>query len=649
MNRQNYRGRRALRLLRVSSAGQAEYSIPHQDAVTAQFIAREGIELHDTVELPGVSGSIPGNRRDIAEIIERKKRGESFDLLIVLDSSRLTRAGGFHVQQIEADLEDAGIEIVYVNDPTPEGDAGDIYKFMQGWSNQQAAKKISEGATRGMMAALEDGRKLPFGRPQYGIDKLYLSPDGRKLHIIRNLADGTQQQLHPETGDVIATFGRNERTGTPAHYTKQKHERVVPIPGDPKRVAVICTMFELHYVQGRGSRYIARYLNDRGVPNASGAAWSTGVIANMLVNPIYIGWGVGRRTTKSIYNMIGRPGQGPQPSLAESKELRNRRQPLLRYRPTEDWWAREFETLSDLLPEHLQALARPKIEQKLLDQVEKKVQGTQSLDKHTQSDYILKHLLHSKQGNHPMTGRTTGRQNRYYLVSRGQSNPESGSVLKRMIPATPLEEAVLRVIEEMLLQNPNIPELMDEVVRAERKRQHPNEGELKKLEAERRKLVKQIDLYIEQVEDTADPDQEERLTLKRSRLRIVNQQLNTIRSNDRTDGLDIADQTSRLVQAFSEIGENLRKLPPAALRAVVQHFIPELVVDLETRQVEMTLALPDWVTDIERLRAAVCLGNRMACHSGTEAHTPSVVIARINCQWVLKPKCFECHRRPKAA
>lgn len=119
MNFEKFRDRGAITLLRVSSSAQAEYSILQQKALTEQFMTKWGIRHHNTIELPGVSGSIPGNRQDIDEIIARKKRGEDFDLLIVLDSTRLTRAGGYHIQQIEADLEDAGIEIIYVNDPTP--------------------------------------------------------------------------------------------------------------------------------------------------------------------------------------------------------------------------------------------------------------------------------------------------------------------------------------------------------------------------------------------------------------------------------------------------------------------------------------------------------------------------------------------------
>lgn len=214
----------------------------------------------------------------------------------------------------------------------PEGDARELYKYFLGWSAQQSAKKISEGETRGrgLMAGLEEGRALPGGRPPYAIDKLYLSPDGKPLHICRLLADGRQLLLHHETGETLATYGRNERTGTPAHHKKQKHEKVAFVPGDPERVAVITAMFDLHYVHGRGSAYIAQYFNDQGIPSANGGLWAIVTVSQMLVNPVYIGWGVGRRTTVGIYHMTGRPGQGALPSLVEAKELRTRKQPLKR-------------------------------------------------------------------------------------------------------------------------------------------------------------------------------------------------------------------------------------------------------------------------------------------------------------------------------
>ena len=59
-----------------------------------------------------------------------------------------------------------------------------------------------------------------------------------------------------------------------------------------------------------------------------------------------------------------------------------------------------------------------------------------------------------------MTGRITGRspyRRRYYRVSQAYSAPRSAdAVLRKSIPAEPLEQAVLAIVQTMLLRAPDI-------------------------------------------------------------------------------------------------------------------------------------------------------------------------------------------------
>jgi hypothetical protein len=54
------------------------------------------IHAGDDVVLEGVSGSIPGARTDIDLIIDRKRRKNDFDVVVVQDFSRFTRGGLQH-------------------------------------------------------------------------------------------------------------------------------------------------------------------------------------------------------------------------------------------------------------------------------------------------------------------------------------------------------------------------------------------------------------------------------------------------------------------------------------------------------------------------------------------------------------------------
>ncbi len=68
-------------------------------------------------------------------------------------------------------------------------------------------------------------------------------------------------------------------------------------------------------------------------------------------------------------------------------------------------------------------------------------------DRHSDSDFILKGILTSKQGRHPMTGGVRrvvgGKRVRYYSVGRGSTVPVWGSILTRLIQAEPIDRAVI--------------------------------------------------------------------------------------------------------------------------------------------------------------------------------------------------------------
>ena len=87
-------GRRYVSLVRCSTDEQADTSPADQAAVLRAFGDEHGmVHAGDDVVLEGVSGSMPGNRDDIARIVARKQARDDFDVLLVQDTSRLTRGG----------------------------------------------------------------------------------------------------------------------------------------------------------------------------------------------------------------------------------------------------------------------------------------------------------------------------------------------------------------------------------------------------------------------------------------------------------------------------------------------------------------------------------------------------------------------------
>src|SRR5439155_26381569 len=84
-------GRRYIRFVRCSTKGQADTSIDDQLALLDKFARERGMVHVDDVLLDGVSGSLP--RQHFERLIDRKPRGDDFDVLLGPDTSRATRDG----------------------------------------------------------------------------------------------------------------------------------------------------------------------------------------------------------------------------------------------------------------------------------------------------------------------------------------------------------------------------------------------------------------------------------------------------------------------------------------------------------------------------------------------------------------------------
>src|SRR5687768_12619875 len=137
------RGKRFVGIVRCSTAGQADTSIPDQLKVIRTFAERYGLIEVEIIMLEGVSGSIPGNRQDLQALLDRKRARDDFEVVLLQDTTRLTRGGTMHGMKTEFDFRAAGIEIVFVLEQAPQGQAGDIFKTFQYYSANEQARNIA--------------------------------------------------------------------------------------------------------------------------------------------------------------------------------------------------------------------------------------------------------------------------------------------------------------------------------------------------------------------------------------------------------------------------------------------------------------------------------------------------------------------------
>ncbi|HEY8668167.1 MAG TPA: recombinase family protein, partial [Tepidisphaeraceae bacterium] len=145
-------GRRYICLARCSTAQQADTSNPDQLKLLRAFGDEQQMQYVDSVILDGVTGSVPGARTDIAQIIARKNEKNDFDVLLVQDMSRFTRSGAGHGMTMEYALNAVGIDVIFVADHLPEGDHSGIIKTVGFYAAQQYAKSLSFAVARGSMS-----------------------------------------------------------------------------------------------------------------------------------------------------------------------------------------------------------------------------------------------------------------------------------------------------------------------------------------------------------------------------------------------------------------------------------------------------------------------------------------------------------------
>lgn len=637
-----YAGRKYLCLARCSTAQQADTSIPDQLKLLRAYGDEQGMIYTDSIVLDGVTGSVPGARKDIEQIIERKKTANDFDVLLVQDMSRFTRGGAEHGMKLEFDLNAAGVDVVFVADRLPEGDHSSIIKSVGFYAAQQYAKSLSFAVTRGLMSSLEQGRIAHGVNIPYGVDRLLVSMDDKPLHIIRNLSDGTQQKLHPDTAEVLATFEAERGQKRSAHYRMQSNEKVVLIPGDPQRVAVVRQMFRRRLIDGWAGFRIARELDDMGIRSGNGKPWCVTTINNILRNPVYTGVGIANRYSRAIYNR--RSANAPKPSLTDRKTLAHRKKPNQQIRPREEWIEVELPMLKDYLGDlRDRAVAWQKEELKKQDA--SRIITPASKDRHVDSNYFLKGILKSTDG-HPLTGRTVGSpKTRYYAIHRGFTTPKRDKTMRRLIPADQLERAVLDVVKDVLLSTPDLKERLVRQIESQRKQMSSSAADLSKLQAEQKKISQQIELVIDSLGSVGKDAAKAKLQQLEAKLTAVVEQIERARSTDTADERSAEAIADDMIAKMTKLATTVQTLPPPTLRSLMTSIIAKLVVDMATKAVAIEVAIPDWTHE-----NALCLEDRSVQRPVHQAQM-IITLDSANCSYrrVGRQPCFDCRRIKRAA
>jgi hypothetical protein len=524
----------------------------------------------------------------IAGLIKRKAENNDFDCILVHDASRLTRVGAAHSSKLRYDLEQAGIGVVAVMGYMPKNDYSDVKDAMDSVVARQQAKSIAAGVARGSQSAIEQGRKAHCSAAPYGLDKQYLNASGQPLHVIRNLSDGSQQRLHPSTGEVLDTYGRNETTGSPVHYKKQKSEVVKLIPGAEDRVEVVHRIYRRHFCDGWGIWRIANELNNLNVASPTGLDWSRGTVRSILRNPIYSGRGITNRSTIALYYC--RDPDMPR-EVSPGRRTPSGR-PAQTLRPSEDWKVVDYPDLVEYLPNDIRDRAAAR-HSAILDGQAKGGQRS-ARDKHVGSDFFLKRILKTKEGL-SMTGQRKGRKKktyRYYAVTKAYSAPRSGTHLSRLVPAEPIEHLIMIQLKNLLMDMPGLRDEFMKATKAQLARRNGGAADRGKLETEIRLVERRIGMALDQMDGNNDDAIRQKLAELKVQRRKLGEELSLMAEPVEMTEREIEDRVDAMIAACNEQADILAVLPREQARELLELLIESLTVDLETMEFNCVLRLP---------------------------------------------------------
>lgn len=601
----------------------------------------------DNIVKDGLTGSLPGKREELVKLLDEKKTKNDFEVLVVQRCDRLTRGGSVHGMWFEFECQKVGLRVIYAGEQIPQGRHANFIKVLQFEAAQEQAFSISQRSTQGAQLALEQGRMMPVSHTNYGCWRLYLTEDWRPLHIIRNLRDGRQQKLHVDTHEVIDTYGKVGGGGR-GHYKKQKSEKVLLVSGDEHEAETVREIYHLHFIVGWGGKKIADLLNRKGIRSPQGKEWSQPQVESLYKQPCYTGCSIGHRTSSAIYHE-----QYPQtPKLVEldPQILATAERIPLRHRPMEEWLFKDQPHMVDFLDPKIRELAIAEQTARWARENEPN-HVKKKKNKHNASDYLLSGLFFAKQDEGPLVGVLCGRVNnrtRYYRHRKGRTGYRKGSVFNGLFNAEPLEEAVLRLLGELLADAPHLREKILADIEQQSATMRMDQSQIEELQERREQIRKRVELILSTFDEKTLADGRSVINQLRAEGDNLDVQIAAAVTQLQVSNINPNEMADEVLAELTDMANNFATMPKFALRKLLETFVEKAIGDMETKNVELALVLPTWAFLQKSEDSVMRLMPSSRSSAVHETHPPFVIkLGYADCRYekLHRGVCYECRRR----
>ena len=656
MDRKETEGKRYICLVRASDASEGTTSTEAQLELLRAYGDRMGMVFIDKIVLDGVTGSLPGKREDLSGLLDRKRQQNDFDYIVLQRLDRLTRGGSAHGFWFEHECSRVGLRLLFVGDDIPEGRYANLIKVAKYEAAQEQAFSISQRSTQGAMLALEDGRIVTSGHTPYGCWRMYLTADGKPSHIIADLRDGRQQKLDPHSFEVVDTYGQ-VGGGSKGHYRKQKNEKVLLMPGFAEESAVVREIFDLHFRQGWGGKRIADLLNRRGVPSPQGRQWDQHKVEVIYEQEAYTGRSVGNRISSAIYHER-QPSAPKRVNLDPSIQAAAKGIPV-RQRAQTEWFIQPQPLMEHFLQDaDLRRLAMTEHERlwRTRGDIDR---PKRSKSKHQASDYLLTGLLFAKQDGGPLVGvlcGAVGKKMRYYRHRRGRTAYMKGSIFNKVIPAQPLEDAVVSLVAEALTSDKTLRDRIIGFVETEAQRTTPIE-QIADMQKRRDHIRRRTELIVSTLDEETLADARAELDRLKAERRTLDEQIAAAEAAMKMQSLDPQAVADAVLAQLRSMAANIADMPKFALRQLLASVVSRIEIDMESKSAEVSMMVPldekIFLGDLCGVKPMRFVGTS-ASSTSDETHQPiRVALGRFACAEHRVPKvsdrrvkepCYVCRR-----
>ncbi len=592
-----YAGRRAVLLPRGSTSRQ-EISVADQILAMRKFAQQIGLIIVGEMGAAGQSGLESWNRVDLNEVIDRKKNADDFDILVVYDIDRFSRAYLAKSFDELVEINSLGIEVLVSSRPIPNDERGQMEWAWGFIIAHGQVESLSRSICRGRQSSLTSRRMLPFPHTPFGTDRLISHLDGTPRHIIRICRDGSQVVLDAITKNIIDRYPAG-RSKSGARYFKQKTDLVELIPGRPEDIEIVLRMFHMKFIEGLGNATIVRKLNESRILSPRGCDWGTGTVDSIFDQECYCGYVVGNQKSRAIMNRCS--PDGPEKVVLDPKCRAGSKRPDLVIRDPKNWVHVDQPHMKEYLPLEIRGVAISHVDSRRFKRYEnskkpKWKKNKHQRDRHKNSPYLLKGILTEARTGMSMSG-SGGTKNRYYRITRANTHPGSDLPDRKQVNARPIDDIVRESLHWVVSQWADSKAIIRDEIERQKKASALGNVEIDRLKTERLELDQNVK-FFHQYRDTYGDEMVIEM-VRENRLRA--DEIDTrIAEADRQDGIwgsDVERSIEELAKSLCNVSDWICQGPSEAVRRILRLLVVQATVDTSTREFQIEFQLPKRLYD----------------------------------------------------